>query len=96
VIVRNVNGTSASECACGSWLAHWAKFSGIGVSNYCPEVNCVSRAEVGAHVQKADPSDDGWYIVPLCRAHASQIGQELTLGEGTRLVSADVSQTCGR
>jgi hypothetical protein len=91
-----VNGVNADECACGSWLTHWARFSGLGVSNYCPEVSCVSRAEVGAHVQKADPADDAWYIVPLCRMHATQIGQDITLGDGTRLVSADIASTCGK
>jgi hypothetical protein len=96
VLVRNVSGTSDDACACGSWLTHWAKFGGQTIPNWCPEVNCVSKTEVGAHVQSATPGDDRWYIVPLCREHASQVGQDVTISDAIRLVSANVSETCGR
>jgi hypothetical protein len=96
VIVRNVNGTSSDVCACGSWLTHWAKFGGQTIPNYCPEVNCVSKTEVGAHVQSANPGDEKWYIVPLCSGHAAQTGEQLKISEAIRLVSADVAETCGK
>ena len=95
MIVRNVNGTADSTCACGSWLTHWARFSGQTVPTYCPEVSCVAKVELGAHVQNADPNDDGWYIVPMCRAHSTQIGQDVAISNAIRLVSADVASTCG-
>ena len=95
MLVRNVNGTSEGTCACGSWLTHWAKFGGQTIPNWCPEVNCVSKTEVGAHVQSADPADEGWYVIPLCRAHSVQTGENLNISEGIRLVSADVGKTCG-
>jgi len=95
VIVRNVSGTSDGTCNCGSWLTHWAKFGGQTIPNYCPEVNCVSKSAVGAHVQSGDPSDEAWYVVPLCGEHAAQIGQNLKISDAIRLVSADTAATCG-
>jgi hypothetical protein len=96
VIVRNVNGTSSDICACGSWLTHWAKFGGQTIPNYCPEVNCVSKTELGAHVQSATPGDERWYIVPLCGMHAAQTGGQLQISEAIRPVSANVAETCGK
>jgi hypothetical protein len=96
VLVRNVSGTSEGTCACGSWLTHWAKFGGQTIPNYCPEVSCVSKTEVGAHVQSATPGDERWYVVPMCRGHAALTGQDLQISDAIRLVSANVADTCGR
>lgn len=95
MIVRNVNGTTDDVCACGSWLRHWAKFGGQTIPTYCPEVNCVSKVSVGAHVQSANAGDDAWYIVPLCAEHNANVGQELNISGAIRLVSANVGDTCG-
>lgn len=95
MFVRNVSGTTGGTCVCGNWLTHWAKFGGQTIPNWCPEVNCVNKTEVAAHVQSADPSDDGWYIVPLCREHASHVGEDMRISDAIHLVSADVSKTCG-
>lgn len=94
--IRNINGTSDSTCKCGSWLDHWRKFSGQQVPAYCPADKCYEKTEVGAHVQKDDSSDHSWYIYPLCKKCNAKTWQSLTVNDAYRLVSANVSQTCGR
>jgi hypothetical protein len=94
--VNNVNGTSENICKCGSWLAHWKNFSGKALSSYCDEKKCTAKPSVGAHVQKDSTTDRGWYIVPLCDEHNRQTGKSVELVDNAVLVSASVSQTCGR
>jgi hypothetical protein len=91
--IKNINGTSDNTCNCGSWLKHWQKFSGQSITR-CPVDNCKERMEVGAHVQKDDASD--WYIFPLCNAHNGKKGESLEVNNYYKLVSANVSKTCGR
>lgn len=93
--VSNINGTSANACKCGSWLDHWKNYSGQTLSAYCSEKICRKNPEVGAHVQKESYSDSGWYIVPLCQDH-NRATATLELVDGVTLVSANVSNTCGR
>lgn len=92
--VNNVNGTSDKNCKCGSWLDHWKKHS-RQIRNYCSEVQCANKSEVGAHVQKDSSTDSNWYIVPLCTSHNRETGRSLTLVDSVILVSANVSRTCG-
>ena len=92
--VRNINGTSQNTCSCGSWLEHWKKFSGQ-TATYCSELKCAKKPEVGAHVQKESYSDNSWYIVPFCKDHNAQTGKSLEIVESVKLVSANVSETCG-
>ena len=92
--VRNINGTSDTNCACGSWLQHWKNFSGEPVGSYCKEVKCNKPPEVGAHVQKEDTSDSRWYIVPLCKDHNNMRGETIEVMSGTKLVSANKKETC--
>jgi len=94
--VNNINGTSDNTCKCGSWLAHWKKFSGQALSNYCSETTCIKKPEVGAHVQKDVSTDKSWYIVPLCSTHNAETGKSLIIGDSVALVSANVSSTCGK
>ena len=47
--VKNINGTSAYTCKCGSWLDHWKKFSGQSLSNYCSE-ETVLKNQKWAHM----------------------------------------------
>jgi hypothetical protein len=94
--VTNINDTSQNTCKCGSWLNHWIKFSGQGLPRWCSERSCIKAPEVGAHVQKDGYVDMGWYIVPLCDEHNRQTGKSLGLVDGVTLVSANVSQTCGK
>ena len=91
--VKNVNGTSQNTCKCGSWLDHWKKFSGK-TAQYCSEKTCTNKPEVGAHVQK-NTSDSSWYIVPLCNEHNRKTSS-LELVDSVQLVSANVSNTCGK
>ena len=93
--VKKINGTSDNTCACGSWLEHWKKFSGQSLSQYCSERNCTDRPEVGAHVQKDNSTDTKWYIVPFCKAHNAETGKSLEIMDSVKLVSANVSETCG-
>jgi len=93
--VKNINGTSQKTCKCGSWLDHWKNFSGQSLPTYCPAVGCLEKAEVGAHVQKDSPTDSSWYIVPLCKKHNAETGKSLDIGDWVKLVSANVSETCG-
>lgn len=92
--VNNINGTAGRACKCGAWLDHWKKFSGQTTS-YCSELTCRNKPEVGAHVQRDASNDTSWYIVPLCTLHNREIGRSLTLIDGIRLVSANVSLSCG-
>jgi hypothetical protein len=90
--VKNVNGTSQTNCVCGSWLRHWEKFSGQ-TTRYCGERSCIGTDLVGAHVQRAEGSDGSWYIVPLCQKHnKSAAPLEVILP----LVPANKKQTCER
>ena len=94
--VKNINGTSANICRCGSWLDHWKNFSGQAVPTYCPELKCLEKPELGAHVQKDSSTDSNWCIVPLCKKHNGETGKSLEIGNSINLVPANVSETCSR
>lgn len=92
--LKNINGTSESDCKCGSWLDHWKKFSGQVVPSYCPARRCQEEELVGAHVQKGgDSTDKKWYIFPLCQKHNKHTG-ELDVSDSWNLVSANKQETC--
>jgi hypothetical protein len=93
--VTNINGTSASKCNCDSWLDHWKRFSGQSIT-FCPVVGCLEKDLVGAHVQKDSATDKSWYIIPLCKKHNGETGKSLTISDSYTLVSANVSNTCGK
>jgi hypothetical protein len=90
--IKNINGTSQTKCACGSWLKHWENFSSQKVT-FCPATECLNKDLVGAHVQKADSSDSKWYIYPLCSAHNQWTGI-LEVSDSYKLVSANKKETC--
>jgi len=94
--VKNINGTSDNTCKCGSWLKHWKRFGGSVPYSYCAEITCNGSQEVGAHVQMDNSTDVNWYIIPLCNSHNAKTGGSFDLMVGTTLVSANVSQTCGK
>jgi len=91
--IKNINGTSQTTCACGSWLKHWEKFSWQKVPTYCPVDSCLKKDLVGAHVQKSDSFDNKWYIYPLCNAHNQHTGV-LEVPDFYKLVSANKKETC--
>lgn len=94
--VKNINDMTDDTCACGSWLEHWKKIGDRGLPKYCMEAKCTRAPEVGARVQKDGTSDNGWYIVPLCKEHHDEKGKLLNLSDAAQLISADVSITCGK
>lgn len=87
--VINIKGTSDLSCACGSWLKHWQRGSGLILPSMCVEVTCTKRDLVGAHVQRE--GDSRWYIIPVCSAHNAS---EFQFNVNTIFVSANVGQTC--
>lgn len=91
--IRNINGTSQAACRCGSWLKHWENFSGQKTPLSCPAIRCSETKLLGAHVQKADGSDQRRYIYPLCEPHNRHTG-ELEVSDFYRLVSANKRETC--
>ena len=94
--VTNINGTSDNTCKCVSWLEHWEKYSGQSLPSYCAESKCMSKPEVGAHVQKDSTSDKSWYIIPLCKTHNAEKGKSITVIDSIKLASANVKDTCGK
>ena len=93
--VKNINGTSDTNCVCGSWLKHWENFSSKKASN-CSEATCMEyRDLVGAHVRKDSFLDNEWYIIPLCKKHNAK-ATDLEVSEGTVFVSANKSKTCDK
>lgn len=95
MLVRNLNGTSANSCGCGSWLVHWQRHSGQRLGP-CAVVGCGNMPVVGGHVQKNALLDMSWYIAPLCVSCNAKRGQPLNLFDDLVLVPADVANTCGR
>lgn len=94
MIVKNINGTGNNACSCGSWLAHWSKFSNTSLGSYCSKKGCTSKPVVGAHVKKDGYADNDWYIVPLCKKHNGQQNKAFELVGSAILVSANRSKTC--
>ena len=90
--VKNINGTSNTTCKCGSWLKHWKNFSGQ-ITICCIEPSCTNIKLVGAHVQKANSTDNEWYIIPLCKEH-NKNQDELDVLDTYALVSANKKETC--
>lgn len=82
--VKNINGTSKTECKCRSWLAHWEKFNGR-MAAYCAVNFCYNIAMEGAHVQLSDSKDERWYIIPLCREH-NRCKDELEISDSAILI----------
>src|ERR1700688_3765643 len=87
---------SGSNCSCVSALDHRNKFRAQPAAFLCPATMCVDRTEVGAHVQKEGDGGTTTYIIPVCKNHASQIGQTITVNDYIPLVSTDVAETCAK
>ena len=94
ITVINLNWTSYKRCHCGSWIKHWREYSGQ-TANRCRAVGCSSYDIVGAHVKKYKSVDNNTYIVPLCKFHNAS-SEPIEINIGTKLVSANISKTCGK
>ena len=87
--VRNLGGTGARTCGCGSWLEHWERGSGQKASACAA---CGKKATVGGHVVKTDGYDRNHYIVPLCDG-CNKRSDDFEIGT-TPLVPANKEKTC--
>jgi hypothetical protein len=96
VWVKNVSEINQNACMCGSWLKHWVNFSHRSVPLLCSTMGCLEKAVIGAPVQIDDSTDQGWYIVPLCKTCHGKKGQALELGDSVPLAPASVERTCGK
>ena len=92
MVVRNINGTAAKNCNCGSWIRHWEKYT-RGSANQCRASGCGRSDIVGAHVIKPHSTDDRTYIVPFCRGHNNQSGN-ITLNATAQMAPANKQNTC--
>lgn len=68
--VKNINNGYFPRCTCTSWYEHWTRGSQQWLI-CCAEHSCTRPISQGALVQKAGESCNKWYVVPLCRIHAS-------------------------
>lgn len=91
--VKNQKSKEQFKCNCGSWLAHWEKFS-YNKAEYCSVVSCLSKDLVGAQVINFDSADDNVYIIPLCKMH-SESSEVLEIMRIT-FISSNVKVTCGK
>ena len=94
--LRNMNGTAARSCGCGSWLDHWKNFTGTSVTPRCAVAGCNSQAEVGAHVDlpMVTAQKGLSYIAPMCREHNGKHGESMKSKGGIKLARANVKETC--
>lgn len=89
-LIKNINGISPNKCKCGSLLEHWEKFSRHRAT-YCAEEKCIDENVIGAYVQESNSSKSDWYIIPLCRLHATSKTELDVIGT---LVPANPRETC--
>jgi len=92
--VHNLTNTGENTCNCGSWILHWERFSGRPRPQQCVVLGCTQPPQVGGHVQRRTGSAS-WYIIPICRSCNGHSG-DLDVRETVELVSANVSDTCGK
>lgn len=67
--VKNVVGSDRFKKPKGydSWLEYWEKQTKSSKS-ICGVSDCSNTDLVGAHVQKANSSDENYYITPICNS----------------------------
>ena len=68
--IKNINDTYLPRCFCSTWYEHWTKTSNQWLI-CCAENSCTKPISQGALVQNAEEDNNNWYVVPLCRMHAS-------------------------
>ncbi|MBD2814230.1 hypothetical protein ID850_05490 [Xenorhabdus sp. Flor] len=92
---QNEEGTSELECPCGSWTAHWKRFSKEDWPQQCAVYECNGSPEVGAHII----NDDGdRLIVPMCNScNGKGAGDfRFSLKDMRNPVSSEASDLCGK
>lgn len=98
-VLKNENGTSTRpNCACGSWIDHWEKLSGLK-AGICSVDGCNLAGTEGAHITRPKAKDEDYrmhsFIVPMCKAHNGKHGETLISKSGITFVWANVQKTCG-
>lgn len=90
----NVSGSSerSPKCRCDSWKKHWVNYSNSSWPFFCCVKNCGNEAVLGAHVHKVGSKKE--YIAPFCESH-NNTSEIIRIREGTVLVDANQSNTCG-
>jgi hypothetical protein len=99
VKIKNEMGTSQRpSCNCGSWLAHWEKYSKQRGAK-CSVDGCNEKATVGAHVTRPAAKNEDYkthsYIVPMCATHNGKHGEIFNSKNTVSFVWANVQGTCG-
>lgn len=89
----NKNGTGIRNCSCGSWKQHWINYSGKTWPSICSVDGCSNKPTLGAHIINSSVS--GEKIVPMCDS-CNGLSDSFNLRGGVTLVSANVSDTCGK
>jgi hypothetical protein len=90
---KNKKGTVNRSCGCGSWKNHWINVSGKAWPIFCSVQGCLNFATLGAHVINSAVS--GEQIIPMCES-CNNLTTEFSLKDKITLVSANVSNTCGK
>jgi hypothetical protein len=86
--VKNLNRATQTKCSSGTWLALWEKASGQNAF-LCFVKDCINRPSTGGLVQKDIPTDEKWYVVPLCDDCSKRTGQDLNIWDMATLVPSD-------
>lgn len=77
--IKNLEeGSRPAPKGCRSWLDYWFENVDDIKPRFCCVCGCLSDANVGAHVVKADGTKE-WYIIPMCTYHNNQHGQILEI-----------------
>jgi len=98
--IKNINGTPLHtySCNCDSWLQHWENNGGGQRPTFCiiSHPDCLGKATKAAFVQKANTSDDKWYLAPVCNAHYNSPNTEFTVYDTWALIEVDPVAVCER
>jgi hypothetical protein len=88
--VKNVNGSPLQKLR-GNWLTYWERISGQ-IACMCFSEGCINTPIFGVHVQKDSPTDQRWYVIPLCKDCSRKNGQALEIWDVPTLVPAPTTR----
>ena len=100
VKIKNEKKTARRPpCSCGSWLAHWEKFS-KQKAHKCSVYKCDEPATVATHITRPAAESDDYktdaYLVPMCATHNAKHEEIFRSKNSVTFVWANVEETCGR
>jgi hypothetical protein len=88
--VINLNGTGHVPHSTADLLTWWEKARHQS-AYLCATRDCITQPSAGGLVQRDDPHDNGWYIVPLCKRCNEGTGQDLDIWDPSVLVPVAVA-----